>query len=131
MRNRVIKTETASLWLDQYGIIHVNILPGAEVNIQHTRDYVTVAKRFGNTKRLILVDISKIKSASREARDFFKQETGSEIIKSVALIIGSPVSKVIGNFLIGLNKPSYPIKLFTSEKEAEGWLRQFQDKGEG
>ena len=72
-----------------------------------------------------MVDISKIKSVTREAREYFAGEKASEVAKSIAIIVSSPVSRVIGNFLIGLNKPSYPIKLFTKVKEAEDWLKQF------
>jgi hypothetical protein len=125
MKNKVINTKSASIWLDQNGIINVSIFPGAEVNIHHAKEYTEIAKQFGDNKYPILVDISKIKSTTREAREHFKGGTGSKNIKSVALIVGSPVSRVIGNFLIGINKPEYPIKLFSKIDEAIDWLEQF------
>jgi hypothetical protein len=35
------------------------------------------------------------------------------------------VARAIGNFFMGLNKPLIPTRLFTSEAEALGWLREF------
>ena len=104
MKRNEIKTETASAWLDQNGIIHILNYPGAEVNIQNAKEHVAVTKRFGNKKHPIIVDISKVKSVTREAREYFSGEKASEVTTGIAVIVGSPVSRVIGNFLIGLNK---------------------------
>lgn len=35
------------------------------------------------------------------------------------------MSRVLGSFFIGLNKPTMPVKLFTSEKEALNWQQTF------
>ncbi|MFW9873286.1 MAG: hypothetical protein ACFFG0_09305 [Candidatus Thorarchaeota archaeon] len=122
-----IKTETASIRLNKNGIIYVINNLGAEVNVIHAKEHVEATKRFGNTKHPIIVDISKIKSVTREAREYFASEKAAEVTTGIAVIVGSPVSKIVGNFLIGLNKPNYPIKLFTSEKKAKEWLQQFID----
>ncbi len=45
--------------------------------------------------------------------------------KKALLLIGSPVSRVIGNFFMGLNKPIYPTKLFTDPQKAIRWLQTF------
>ena len=34
----------------------------------------------------------------------------------------SPVSRTIGNFFLGLHRAPYPTRLFSSEREALGWL---------
>ncbi|MDH5682649.1 MAG: hypothetical protein OEZ36_13750 [Spirochaetota bacterium] len=34
----------------------------------------------------------------------------------------SPISRVIGNFFLGLNRPLFPVKLFTEKNEASKWL---------
>jgi hypothetical protein len=49
----------------------------------------------------------------------------------VALLVGSPMSRAIGNFFIGLNKPLIPTRLFVSEPEALAWLRGFLPEGGG
>jgi hypothetical protein len=47
----------------------------------------------------------------------------------VALLVGSPVTRVIGNFFIGLNKPRWPVRLFRSESDALAWLGGHQPSG--
>ena len=37
----------------------------------------------------------------------------------------SPLTRAIGNFFLGLNKPLMPTRLFTSEEEALAWLKTF------
>jgi hypothetical protein len=44
---------------------------------------------------------------------------------AAALLIGSPLTRAIGNFFMGLNKPLIPTRLFTSETEALAWLKGF------
>jgi hypothetical protein len=50
---------------------------------------------------------------------------GLKVSQAVALLMGSPVSRVLGNLYLGLNKPPIPTRLFTSEEEAKVWLRSF------
>jgi hypothetical protein len=45
-------------------------------------------------------------------------------VSAFAIIIQSPLSRVIGNFFMGLNKPRVPARLFKSEKEAVKWLKE-------
>ena len=42
-----------------------------------------------------------------------------------ALVVGSPVSRVIGNFFVGLNRPKYPLRLFDDQEFATAWLLGF------
>jgi hypothetical protein len=44
---------------------------------------------------------------------------------ATALIVDSPVGRIIGNFFIGMNKPGIPVKIFDSEDKAIQWLRGF------
>jgi len=37
-------------------------------------------------------------------------------------MVGSPVSRMFGNALIGLARASYPTRLFTDEETAVAWL---------
>jgi hypothetical protein len=37
----------------------------------------------------------------------------------------NPVSRIIGNFYMGINKTAMPVKMFSNEKEAMAWLKTF------
>ena len=59
-----------------------------------------------------------------DARAYYSSDEAARQTCGVALIVGSAVSRVIGNFFIGLNKPPYPTRLFTDEAEAIAWLQK-------
>ncbi len=67
----------------------------------------------------ILVDIREVNSVDRDAREIYANNPSSQ---AVALVIGNPVSRILGNFFLGVNKNVSPLKLFTSEQEALNWL---------
>jgi len=126
MEKEVIETRTAKIWFGEHGIIRYTILPKAEVTLDDTREYVRIQSKLTKTKKILnLTDIRKVKSIEREAREFLMGEEAVKITRACALIVGSSVSRVIGNFMLGLNKPAYPVKLFTSEDEAIEWLNGF------
>ncbi|NTW03029.1 MAG: STAS/SEC14 domain-containing protein [Oscillochloris sp.] len=70
----------------------------------------------------LLVDMRQIKSQDREAREHYihKMTPG---LRATAILIGSPMSRIIGNLFLGFSRGSVPTKIFTSEDEALAWLR--------
>ena len=73
----------------------------------------------------ILVNLKEIKSISKEARDHFSMQNRTPGITAIGLLIKSPASRIIGNFFLGLNKSTVPVRLFTNEEKAVLWLKQF------
>lgn len=70
-----------------------------------------------------LAHMGRLQRASPEARRFFaKDPSVGEMFSAVALVANNRVARVIGNVLIGLNKPNIPTRLFTDEAEALTWL---------
>jgi hypothetical protein len=43
----------------------------------------------------------------------------------LALVVTSPLSRVIGNFLLRIQRPQMPASLFNSEESALRWLKGF------
>lgn len=83
------------------------------------------AEAGGGDKVAALVNITNVKSVSQEARQHYSSEAAGEVYKAVALIVNSLVSKMLGNFFMGLNKPPMPVKMFNSEEEGIAWLKGF------
>ena len=82
--------------------------------------------KLSDRKKLpILANMGSIKSMSRESRAYLSGVEASKTALALALLVETPISKIIGNFLLGLNKPPYPIKMFYSEQEAIKWLHRF------
>lgn len=70
-----------------------------------------------------LMDIRKARGITREARSMFASAEAATLFAATALLVGSPLSRALGNFFLGLNKPQMPTRLFTDEAEALAWLR--------
>ncbi|MGZ4038838.1 MAG: DUF7793 family protein, partial [Bacteroidia bacterium] len=80
---------------------------------------------FLNKKFPLLVDARPVLSMEREARKHFSTNGRDTKISAMAVMVKSPLSRVIGNFFMGLNKPQIPARLFDSEADAVEWLKTF------
>ena len=120
--DKVIEKDIFKVWLGDDGIIYVEVIPNEEITLASARisSELRVQLAFGKTRPL-LVDMSKVKSITREAREFYSKD--ESFVSAMALIIKSPVSKVIGNLFLSIDQPIYPVRLFTSKNEAIDWLR--------
>jgi len=77
-------------------------------------------------KRLpAFIDSKKLKSISRDARHYLASDEAEAHVKALALIVGTPVSKVFGNCFLGIRKHKVPTRLFTSDDAALAWLKGF------
>ncbi|MDD5434152.1 MAG: hypothetical protein PH343_01855 [Nitrospira sp.] len=124
--SEVIETRNGRIWLGDDGIVRYVTEPGTEETLDTAKETIaailTVSK---GKKRPLLVDIHAIKSITREAREFFGRDERERELTAIALLVGSPVSRIIGSVFIGINRPPNPLKLFTSEGDAIEWLKAF------
>ena len=126
METEEIVTQTAKVWLDENGILRVTSLPGATQTLAQAHENMSVEVQLsGGKRRPLLVDLRGMKSFDRDARAYYAGQEAAKYQSAIALLIGSPLSRVIGNFFIGFNKPAMPTRLFTSELEALEWLKEF------
>ncbi len=110
-------------WMGDDGIARTKVKKNAEVVLEDARENsVVVNSFFVDEKFPLLIDARGIKSITREARSFFTTNGRETNTMAFAILIDSSVSKVVGNFFLGINKPAVPTKLFTNEKEAAKWL---------
>ena len=113
-------------WMGVDGIVRTKVKPLAEVTIKESLENSHAVNSYKTPKKYpLLIDARNIKSISKEARDNFSIKNRDTNINSFAVIIESPLSKIIGNFFMDLNKPSVPARLFNSEEDAVVWLKQY------
>jgi hypothetical protein len=109
------------------GILRAWAAPGAQESVDTARQHLYAICRLANGRRLpIIVDLRNIRSTDREARKLYSSEEFAACVCAAALIVESAVSRVIGNFYLGLNRAVYPTHLFSNESEALAWLEQFK-----
>jgi hypothetical protein len=123
MAGEAIEIRVARLRRDPEGFVWVTILPEARLEIEDAVAIIdTTAELGGGGKVASLADIRQIKAVTRQARLYFVGEAAARTIRAQAVLVGSPLSKVIGNFY-GLYGVPYPLRLFTDEERAVTWLR--------
>lgn len=123
---RVAETSTTTQTLREENILHVLLKPQADVTLEAAEENHRVTRELAGDKSvLVLVDVRPARSITREARMSFSDPEKRANTIAQAMIVDSGISKVMGNLFIGLNKPDFPVRLFTSEDEAIDWLRGF------
>jgi hypothetical protein len=119
-------TETCTFRLDDRGFIHAVMKQGCSMELQDAQANVaTIYELGGHKPSRVLVDMRGVRAQSREARHYFASVDAEKATRAVALVIGSPVSRVLANFYLRLNPGRIPTALFTSEDAAIGWLEGF------
>ena len=131
MENEEIVTQTGKFRLGEDGIIRGVIVSTEEHNLTHAKENSEVVMRVSNGKKYpLFIDISRCKSITRDARTHYARKQVGEGVSAIALLIDSPVSKVIGNMFLGFSKPKHPLKLFNSEPNAIEWLIGFKESSQ-
>lgn len=116
------QTKAGAMEMGEDHIIRFRILPGATVDSETAKECVAgVAELAGPKRHILLIDMRNLRDITQGARRIYHDGPAF----AVALLVASPVSKVIGSFFIGLNRPSYPLRIFTSETKAIEWLKDY------
>jgi hypothetical protein len=122
----MIETRTATIQLGSDGIIRVKLNPGPDALIEDAIESVAAVRKLAaGTEHPLLVDLREQKSVSKESRSYYTGEEAAKLVTAVAIVVGSPVSRVIGNFYIGFSKQRTPLRLFDSETMSVDWLKGF------
>lgn len=119
-------TTKGQVYLNESGILIQAYHDNIDLLLDDAREeFALYSKLCKSIKRPLLVDIRNIRSVERKAREFYSSPATSKYLKATALLIENPVSRIIGNFYLGLNKPVLPLRLFTNKEEAIDWLKSF------
>jgi hypothetical protein len=105
------------------GVVIGRFHDGADVSGDDARENLGVLLDLVGAQRApVMVDLRGVHSQSAEARSVFAGPDAFRVSMAVALLIGSPISRMVGNFYLGFNKPLTPSRLFTDPAEARTWL---------
>ena len=129
MKELKVETSTQKLYWDSENEIVWGELLANQTTVELAKENVDAQERLRDSvkkvKTRVLIDMTSTTEISKEARDYFANERTGSIQRATALLIGSPVSRVIGNFFLGLNRPVSPTRLFTDPHKAIQWLHTF------
>lgn len=130
--NHLIPPNTATelsmfwTWMGEDGICRTRTKPQAEITLKEAIENSLAVTSFYKDKKFpLLVDARDVRSMAKEARKHFSTNGRDTRINSMAIMVKSPLSSIIGNFFIGLNKPEVPARLFDDEYAAVEWLKKY------
>ena len=112
------------------GVLELYFEDKLSMNLEQAISYNEAIKEMAkaqNQNIFIYIDGSGLKGVSKEARQYFAQASTSRS-RACALLVGSGISRILGNFLVGFNKPPIPTRLFTNKEKALQWLAEWQRK---
>ena len=123
----IIEVRIGKVWLDADGILRWDVLlPNAELTLDDSKAIIAACRRLGGgIARPALSDIRNLSQVNRETRTYGVSEEAASVVSASALLVGSPVSRMVGNFFLRVSRPPYPTQLFTSEAKAIEWLKGF------
>ena len=126
-QQQIVISKTAKLSLDSNGIMRVVMLKDSEETLETAKENVRLMHTLSKRRVApLIVDLRLMKHIDRAAMAYFqnnKARNGNEV--AVALLIGSPISRLFGNFFLKVNKPQSHTRLFTSETSAIKWLEKY------
>ncbi|HKI53126.1 MAG TPA: STAS/SEC14 domain-containing protein [Anaerolineales bacterium] len=117
------RTRVAKIWLREDGIVQMVVDHQAKYTLADTKEGLAcIVKVSKGKRRPLLADARNLKTmdfAGRQESAAFKD------VMSVAILIDSAVSRMIGNVFLATQKTTFPVRLFTSETAAVEWLKEF------
>jgi hypothetical protein len=120
-----VTLRTGKFWRDG-NLLRGECFEAAEETLADAKEQLQHQRAMLDGKPLpFLMDIRRVRSLSRDARAYFASPPAADVFAATALLISSPLSRAVGNFFLGLNRPSMPTRLFTSDDEARAWLAQY------
>jgi len=126
-RDKPIVTRTTRHCLQADGILRSTALLGAGQSLAEAKENAAAMTALaGGKRRPVLLDLGGVrKPLNRDARQFYQGPELAMVASATAVLISSPVSRVVGNFVLGASPPRMPTRLFTREEDALAWLSGF------
>ncbi len=114
------------MYIDEDGILVVEILPGVNVTIEKSREYLAATNQLLNgRKALILLDASAEYTITEEAKAFGSSDAFLSNRIAIAYVTKSLGNRLMFNLYLTVYKPSIPTRMFSSRKTALQWLKTF------
>jgi len=112
------------MWLRPDGIVQVVWAPRTTALLEDaTATLEAMAQITGGRRSPLLVDMRDTGPQDRPTRAEWTRR--SDLSSAVGLIVGSPLSRMMGNLFISANRPTTPTRLFDNEASALAWLLEF------
>ena len=125
---RTIETRTETITLGEDGILRCRVKPVDNHSLEDAIANVRAsAELLAGARAPTLLDARSARAITRPAREYYTGPENAKVTLGTAMLINSSVGRIIGNFMIQVNRPAFPIPLFSDEAEALRWLAELRD----
>jgi hypothetical protein len=112
------------MWLRPDGIVQLVWVPRTTVLLDDaTAALEEMAQLTDGRRSPLLVDMRDTGPLDRPTRTELTRR--SDLQSAVALVAGTPLSRMMANFFLSVNKPPFPTRMFDNEASALAWLQAF------
>ncbi len=121
----LLETEKIKFILRPDHIVQIECRPDTIMTIDEGKLSTRMVGQIVNGNPLpLLCDLTNVVRMTQECRRHFAGAEHAAVFSRCALIVTSPISKIIGNFFLGANKPLRPTRLFTDVEDGLQWLKK-------
>jgi hypothetical protein len=122
MKSNYFQNQFAEYWTED-GVLFFVYKPGTNMDLAAARQVVNdrVEVQKGESYP-VFCDMRGVRDSNKAARDYLAKE-GSALVRAVAVLIDSPVTKVMLNFYLTISRPLVPTKMFTDKNQALEYLK--------
>jgi hypothetical protein len=121
---KIFEGELATLWFDENGILCALAKSVPRTLEKQKENYTFIRQITGNKKVCLLSDTTSSRPQDKETRDYMARELPN-VFKAMAVISESVTGIFITNVFLTLKRQPIPIKIFSDEKKAKEWLKQY------
>ncbi|HAE31878.1 MAG TPA: hypothetical protein DCF89_12245 [Flavobacteriales bacterium] len=121
------KMDSSFVWSED-NIFFIHSMPDIDHTLEHAKRQFEF---YRNTylseirpKLPMICDVRIARPIKKEVRDFYSSKFVGGHTTRFAFLVDSPVSMVIANFFISVQKLSVPVRMFTKPNDAIIWCKQ-------
>lgn len=119
-----VEADYVKVWLED-GVVSLLHKDVDVLTLSMAKQAVAARKLLMNGREYpIMIDLTKAKVISRDARAYFATKESAEGIVKGAFIVNSSWTRLLFNFFVLVYKPEPPSRMFYTEVEALAWLKQ-------
>jgi hypothetical protein len=125
-----IAIEIADLTKGEDGIIRVVFNETARHDLEDAKAIVQACIGLADGVPCgVIADIRRVTvGANRQAREYYVTGESGDLKAGMAMLVDSPLQRMLGNIFFLLSRPPYPTKMFGDEASAVAWLSALPSK---
>lgn len=117
--------DVADVYAEPDGTIVLRFHHQTRLTLDHTRGVTRAQIELSRgEKRAVLADVRGLISSDRGSRELAAGPTIAAVTARMAILVGNPLTRLIGNFFLVVSAPAYPTRIFSDEVLARAWLQE-------